>query len=378
MTVKDMGKTYKARIYLLGENSSNLIPLEEASYISEEELQKLLVEYPDLLPGDQIDPENPRRWLLIAREMGVPGEPTQAERWSLDHLFLDQDGVPTFVECKRAEDTRTRREVVAQMLDYAANGLEYWDMEQLRQAASKTAQKEGKSLDSEISKLLGRGSISEVEIEEYWQRVENNLRNRKIRLIFVADRIPKELRRLVEFLNEEMSNVEVLAVEIKQFRREGDRSQRVLVSRVIGMSEIARETKRSRRSTTPEEFLSKCDPAAGKFFQRVLNLAEERGYVVYWGEVGFSIRIISPKIKRPTSFAYGYPPNVFQLYLHDDWVLNKDWALDLRKQLLDFDVFKEAGRYTLTAILELENLERVRKAYDLIIDRIDKDVAGVS
>jgi len=77
-------------------------------------------------------------------------------------------------------------------------------------------------------------------------------------------------------------------------------------------------------------------------------------------------------------FAYGYPPNVFQLYLHDDWVLNKDWALDLRRQLLGFGVFKEAGRYTLTATLELENLERVREAYDLIIDRIDKDIAGIS
>ncbi|MHC1569609.1 MAG: hypothetical protein ACXQTA_01130, partial [Candidatus Syntropharchaeales archaeon] len=56
---ENIEKVYKARIYLLRKDSSNLIPLEEASYISEEELQKLLVEYPDLLPGDQIDPENP-------------------------------------------------------------------------------------------------------------------------------------------------------------------------------------------------------------------------------------------------------------------------------------------------------------------------------
>jgi len=49
-------------------------------------------------------------------------------RWDLadgvlDHLLLDQDGIPTFVECKRASDTRIRREVVAQMLDYAATAL---------------------------------------------------------------------------------------------------------------------------------------------------------------------------------------------------------------------------------------------------------------
>jgi len=37
-------------------------------------------------------------------------------------------------------------------------------------------------------------------------------------LQFVADSTPKELRRLVEFLNEEMSRVEVLAGQGKQFQ----------------------------------------------------------------------------------------------------------------------------------------------------------------
>ena len=87
----------------------------------------------------KINPENPRRWLLVRREMGVPAEEGGGSVGSLDHLYLDQDGIPTFVECKRAADTRSRREVVAQMLDYAANGTEYWPMERLRQAAAATA-----------------------------------------------------------------------------------------------------------------------------------------------------------------------------------------------------------------------------------------------
>ncbi len=122
--------------------------------MTEDVLQRLLVAHPDLLPGDQIDPENPRRWLLVAREMSIPGDESRAGRWSIDHLFLDQDGIPTFVECKRSEDTRIRREVVAQMLDYAANGIKYWSMEDLRNAASETAQSQGKAIDSEIVSLL--------------------------------------------------------------------------------------------------------------------------------------------------------------------------------------------------------------------------------
>jgi hypothetical protein len=34
---------------------------------------------------------------------------------------VDEAGVPTLVEVKRSSDTRARREVVARMLDYAAN-----------------------------------------------------------------------------------------------------------------------------------------------------------------------------------------------------------------------------------------------------------------
>jgi hypothetical protein len=108
------------RIYLLKEDSK-LLAMEEAEYDSESLLQKLLADHPNLLTGDQIDAEEPRRWLLVSREMAVPGEQDGAGRWSLDHLFLDQDAIPTLVEVKRSTDTRIRREVIGQMLDYAAN-----------------------------------------------------------------------------------------------------------------------------------------------------------------------------------------------------------------------------------------------------------------
>src|SRR4051794_25314367 len=57
---------------------------------------------------------------------------TGSDRWSLDHVFLNADGVPTLVEVKRSSDTRARREVVAQMLDYAANATAYWKVDALR------------------------------------------------------------------------------------------------------------------------------------------------------------------------------------------------------------------------------------------------------
>jgi hypothetical protein len=69
----------------------------------------------------------------VGREAALPDADDATGRWSVDHLFLDQDAVPTLVEVKRSSDTRIRREVVGQMLDYAANRVVYWPLDQLRE-----------------------------------------------------------------------------------------------------------------------------------------------------------------------------------------------------------------------------------------------------
>jgi len=58
-------------IFLVGDDGS-LTKARSATYSVEAELQKLLADNIHLLPGEQISPGNPRRWLLIKREAGVP------------------------------------------------------------------------------------------------------------------------------------------------------------------------------------------------------------------------------------------------------------------------------------------------------------------
>ena len=108
-----------------------LVEMVEQPYEAEDVLQRLLADYPGLLAGD-LDEEPRRRWLLVQREIGIAGEEDGSDRWSLDHLFLDRDGVPTLVEVKRSSDTRLRREVVGQLLDYAANASAFWGLEKIR------------------------------------------------------------------------------------------------------------------------------------------------------------------------------------------------------------------------------------------------------
>src|SRR3954452_3164618 len=74
-----------------------LVEMVEQPYVAEADLQGHLAAHPELLSAEAAEDER-RRWLLVRREMGVADREGGTDRWSLDHLFVDQDGIPTFVE----------------------------------------------------------------------------------------------------------------------------------------------------------------------------------------------------------------------------------------------------------------------------------------
>jgi hypothetical protein len=224
--------------------------------------------------------------LLVSREVSLASEEDGTRRWSVDHLFLDQDAIPTIVEVKRSTDTRIRREVVGQMLDYAANAVVYWPVERLQ------AQFEADRKDHEqaLAKLLEN---TEASPEEFWQKVKTNLQAGKVRLIFVSNKIPDELRHIVEFMNEQMNPAEVLAVEIKQIVSQ-DSNLKTLVPRIIGQTAKAQDNKsgvaRSSRKRDEKSFFERFETVRGKeemtIARAILAWAERRQIPVRWGTGG--------------------------------------------------------------------------------------------
>jgi hypothetical protein len=91
-------------IYLI-QSEEKLVKMEEQPYDSEDLLQKLLADYPNLLAGDQTSEAEPHRFLLVSREISLSSEEDSSGRWSVDQLFLDQDAIPTIVEVKRSSNT---------------------------------------------------------------------------------------------------------------------------------------------------------------------------------------------------------------------------------------------------------------------------------
>ncbi len=195
-------------------------PFEAQNHLAEDWLQVLAQEHPEILAGGQISPEGPRKWLLFSGEKTTPRDQRNA-LWSLDYLILDQNGVPTLVQVKRRSDIKTRQELVGRTLAHAATLTDCWPAQQIRSRFEEDCAAIGDCPRSAVREFLGvAGDAAESSVDEFWQRVERNLRIKRLRLLFVADSIPAPLRRVVEFLNEVMYPTRVLAVEVLHFKGE--------------------------------------------------------------------------------------------------------------------------------------------------------------
>ena len=276
----------KDKIFLISQDKT-LKEMEAMPYDKEKLLQDLLSEYPNLLAGYQMNEANPRRWLLVAPEMGIADDLAASERWSLDHLFLDQDGTPTLVEVKRATDTRIRREVAGQMLDYVANAILHWSPEVVRQRFEDRCKAKNIDPAEAVADLLDIESDDSDAIESFWETVFNKLKTGQVRLVFVADQIPKELRRIIEFLNEHMPDVEVLGVEMPQYVGFG---LTTIVPKVIGKTSVAEQTKRTSGGQQWDEASFFDDLAARKgeahikIAHQILDWASQRELRIWWGK----------------------------------------------------------------------------------------------
>jgi hypothetical protein len=199
----------KEKIFFQAAGSTVLAELTRTPYPAEAVLQKALAEAPEVIAGFTTTGDEPARLLLIKREMPVPAADNSGVL-RIDHLYVDATGVPVLVEVKRSTDTRLRREVVAQMLDYAASAAQEWSPEAIRAALENRAGPD-KSVD-EFLEAQGFPITGDTLISS----IADKLAAGEIRMIFVADEIPESLRRIIEFLNLQMSPAEVLGVGVPQ------------------------------------------------------------------------------------------------------------------------------------------------------------------
>ena len=168
---------------------------ESAAKYDESWLQRLLHRYPESLPVSEIEPGF-GRIVSIAVELKTPAG-------YVDNLFVTQEGNLVLVECKLWRNPAARRQVLAQIIDYAQS-MSNWKYEDLDAAV-----KRGLGADSRpIAKSLidgirdSTGDPDSVDEPSFIDAVQKNLRFGRMLLLIVGDGIREDAEGLTSYLQQ--------------------------------------------------------------------------------------------------------------------------------------------------------------------------------
>lgn len=300
------------------------------------DLQELLEKNWELLPGDLIagTDNQPLRWAMIKREAPVESPLSGEARWSLDFLFADDQAIPTFVECKLHKNPEGRREIVGQMFEYVANAQHYWNIDTLKSFVP---------LDFEKH-------IWNRTVDEYFTEVLENLKRGKVRMVFFMDQAPRELKSTVMFLNQALTEAEVLIVEARHFRHN---DRKFVVPSLFGYTEQVRADKEKRIEKlagtgsvgsgkwTLESFnkaIELLDPVTGDALRKLRDYVLDQKFDLNWGRGKYgSMNVILPHLSSKS---------LFSIYTSGGIGINLGWLDDEVRSQFDAELRKAGFSYS--------------------------------
>jgi hypothetical protein len=198
-----------------------LAPME---YSYEAELQGLLnTGSAELIPAD---PSLDEAHVVFAREVSTESGP-------IDLIGIGSSGSITIMECKLAKNHQIKREVVGQVLDYAAS---LWETDPLSLSEAFRA-RAGSDPFMAIRQQFGEDSESFDE-EACRSEVARRLQEGDFRLLVAVDRIDPELRRIIQYVNSRGGSRPGLRLVAVEFPRYQHGTVQVLVPESYG-DEIA-------------------------------------------------------------------------------------------------------------------------------------------
>jgi hypothetical protein len=186
-------------------------------------LQELLQRHPKLLPVEEFEsmfsPVTP-----IGREIPTNAGP-------IDNLFISEQGCLVIVETKLWRNAEAKREVLAQVIDYAAE-VSKWSFMELDEKARKYCHK---GLIEIIQSSFDPDS-EEVPTENM---IAKNLRLGRFLILIVSDHIRSSLVDMLTYVNRYphlATNVGL--VELQCYQMPGDQSEIMVVPSIVAKTEI--------------------------------------------------------------------------------------------------------------------------------------------
>ncbi len=224
----------KAHPFLINQDASGRRlqpPHSEDRPFKEDWLQELLRKYPDILPVAEIESVF-YPLVSIGREVSTASGP-------IDNLFISHSGYLVLVETKLWRNPESRREVVAQAIDYGSS-LSKWNYEKLNDAVRLYTKKyEHAELDliDWVEHKLGPVERGRDFFEE---AVAKNLKLGRFLTLVVGDKIRQPVIDMVSYVNRHPGlAIEVALVELQCFlTNENENWPLLVVPRIVARTEI--------------------------------------------------------------------------------------------------------------------------------------------
>lgn len=225
-----MTTTLQKRPFIVSSNKSERlerVPLTQGEF-SEEWLQKLLQESPQLLPVAEID--------SIYAPLICIGREVHTDVGYIDNLYISPKGYITIVETKLWRNPQARREVVGQIIDYAKE-LKQFTYEQLDQRVHAYYRKYYNRELGLFESMVEQNLLVQEDEALFTDLLAKNLSNARFLLLIVGDGIRDSVWRMTEFLNSTPNMLYNIAlVELEVYKISED--ERLIVPNLLMKTEI--------------------------------------------------------------------------------------------------------------------------------------------
>lgn len=250
----------------------------ESGYVSEDHLQALIDEFPELLPG--VSPES-----YVCREFSTDSGP-------IDNLIINaKDGALTLVECKLAKNPEVRRKILGQIIDYAAS-LSRLDFDEFHQ------------------RWKDRGGVDLTAIETskgpLSLAVTSNLETARFTLLLAVDEINEPLRDMVIYFNKKTDAT--TRVALIELARHSTGDTEIVIPQTFGYEALKPQVDayEQRNPWSKDDFaawLLTNEPSSLSKFEKLMKVMEEAGH--QWG--GTKAETPSGAICVRTTNGFRYP-----------------------------------------------------------------------
>jgi hypothetical protein len=202
--IQTVNEGLNMKVLVRKQKEKGWISLPSEGYSGEAHLQEILFRDPDIVPVEDISSDTELSPIkLMLKEVGLPGS------GATDLVGIDKNGNIYIIETKLARNPEVRRQVIGQILEYAAflheKGLDWLD----------DVVKKQKNVS--ISEYFDKLNDPDWDKESFEQNLRDNLNLGTFKLFIAVDEMNPDLQRIINYM-ENVLSMEIYALELRYFK----------------------------------------------------------------------------------------------------------------------------------------------------------------